>query len=80
MVVSSHTIKTKKEDTYIQFTIVGSHTIIDIGCSNIEIEPYYLIVNDLINSSKNSNVLLTPTVNECKYLIRRFEQYKFQHI
>jgi hypothetical protein len=53
---------------------------IDLEILNLEIEMDSLVVVDLINSSTTSNVFLSTVVNDCRYLLEKFELKSLKHI
>ena len=53
---------------------------IDLEILNLEIEMDSLVVVDLINSSTTSNAFLSTLVDDCRYLMERFELKSLKHI
>jgi ribonuclease HI len=53
---------------------------IDLEILNLEIEMDSLVAVDLINSSTTSNAFLSTVVDDCRYLLERFELRSLNHI
>jgi hypothetical protein len=53
---------------------------IDLEIFNLEIEMDSLVAVDLINSSTTSNVFFSTVVDDCRYLLERFELRSLKHI
>ena len=53
---------------------------IDLEILNLEIEVDSLVAVDLINSSTTSNAFLSTVVDDCRYLLERFELKSLKHI
>jgi ribonuclease HI len=53
---------------------------IDLEILNLEIEMDSLVAVDLIKSSTTSNAFFSTVVDDCRYLLERFEQKSLKHI
>ena len=53
---------------------------IDLEILNLEIEMDSLVAVDLINSSTPSNAFLSTVVDDCRYLLERFELRSLKYI
>ena len=51
-----------------------------LGLTNLEVEMDTKIVIDLVLSNANSNCAYSPLLNDCRYLFRKFQQVKMQHV
>jgi hypothetical protein len=53
---------------------------INIGILNLEIEMDSLVVVELFNSTATPNAFLSTVVDNCRYLMERFELSSLKHI
>lgn len=58
----------------------GLLLVIDLEILNLEIEMDSLVAIDLINSFTTSNAFFSTVVDDCRYLIERFELRSLKHI
>ena len=51
-----------------------------LGLTNLEVEMDAKIVIDLVLSNANSNYAYSSLLNDCRSLLRKFQQVKMQHV
>ena len=58
----------------------GLTTAAQLGLTNLEVEMDAKIVIDLVLSNANSNCAYSSLLNDCRSLLRKFQQVKMQHV
>ncbi len=58
----------------------GLQLALDLEIPNLEIEMDSAVAVKLLHSINSSNAFLSSIVNDCRYLLERFEAYSLKHI
>uniref|UniRef100_A0A2N9FT32 CCHC-type domain-containing protein n=1 Tax=Fagus sylvatica TaxID=28930 RepID=A0A2N9FT32_FAGSY len=58
----------------------GLQLALDLEIPNLEIEMDSAVAVKLLHSTNSSNAFLSSIVNDCRYLLERFEAYTLKHI
>ena len=58
----------------------GLQLALDLEILNLEIEMDSIVAVKLLNSTNSSNAFLSSIVNDCRFLLERFEAHTLKHI